>query len=84
MKENPQRQSCELNFIQGLTEEQPKTASQIALRRGGRRAAGVDTVWAGEYVQSGTHLSGSCGDRRAQFMLLVLFCVWEDVRIWVH
>lgn len=23
MKENPQRQSCELNFIQGLTEEQP-------------------------------------------------------------
>lgn len=40
----------------------------------------MDTVWAGEYVQSGIRLSGSYGDPRAQFMLLVLFCVWEDAK----
>ena len=44
----------------------------------------MGTVWAGDYVQSGIRLSGSYGDPRAQFMLLVLFCVWEDARIWVH
>ena len=35
-------------------------------------------------VGSGDLCSGSCGDRKAQFLLLVLFCVWEDGGIWVH
>lgn len=41
----------------------------------------MDTVWAGGSVQSGIHLGGSCGDRKAQFMLLVLSVygkMWES------
>ena len=75
-----------LSFIQGLIEDhnpgrQPlRSSEEIALKRQWKSQF-IYGFWLGN---TGNHAFISIKNRYLKLMILVLFCVWEDARIWVH